>query len=87
VLGEPDGFTAVLSEPMPEEVSEELPAVSVGLSLETFHTLCVKHGKSTVAIAKAIECVPGDVGHRVKAMTPVELGVLADELGIDWRGA
>jgi len=27
------------------------------------------------------------VGPRVKAMTPVERGVLADELNIDWRTA
>jgi hypothetical protein len=85
----------VLTGPMPEAESVELPinveevadtpAVSVGLSLETFHTLCVKAGKSTVAIAKAIDCVPADVGRRVKAMSPVELAVLADELDIPWR--
>ena len=61
------------------------PAVSVGLSVETLKDLCVKAGKSTVAIAKAIECAPDLVGARVKAMSPVERGVLADELGINWR--
>ena len=66
---------------------EPTPAVSVGLSVETFRDLCVHNAKSTVKIAKAIGCEPGDVGERVKAMSPVERGVLADELGIDWRGA
>jgi hypothetical protein len=61
--------------------------VSVGLSVEAFRALCVRNGKMTQAIASAIECVPGDVAERVKSMSPVERGVLADELGIDWRGA
>jgi hypothetical protein len=61
------------------------PPISVGLSVETFRDLCVKAGKSTVAIAKAIETTPDKVGGRVKAMSPVERGVLADELGIEWR--
>lgn len=56
-----------------------------GLSVEAFKELCVKGGKSTVAIAKAIECGPDMVGARVKAMSHVERGVLADELGIEWR--
>ena len=59
--------------------------VSAGLSVESFKDLCVKSGKSTVAIAKAIECTADQVGARVKAMSPVERGVLADELDIDWR--
>jgi hypothetical protein len=81
-----DEDAVILTAAMPEEESAELPAVSVGLSLETFHTLCVKAGKSTVAIAKVIDCVPADVGRRVKAMSPDELAVLADELEIPWRG-
>lgn len=77
-------------EPMPEAESaplplEDEPAVSVGLSVETLKDLCVRNGKSTVAIAKAIGCEPDQVGARVKAMSPVERGVLADELGIEWR--
>jgi Recombination directionality factor-like len=71
---------AVFSQP-----SEATPTVSAGLSLEAFRELCFKGGKSTVAIAKAIECVPGDVGKRVLAMTHVERGVLADELKLEWR--
>ena len=66
---------------------DSTPTVSVGLSVETFRDLCVHNAKSTVRIAKAIGCAPGDVGERVKAMSPVERGVLADELNIDWRGA
>ena len=71
-----------------EELAEaiESPAVSVGLSVETLKDLCVKAGKSTVAIAKVLEVAPDLVGARVKAMSPVERGVLADELGIEWRG-
>ena len=71
----------------PLEEHDSTPTVSVGLSVETFRDLCVHNAKSTVKIAKAIGCEPGDVGERVKAMSPVERGVLADELGIDWRGA
>jgi hypothetical protein len=71
-----------------EELAEaiESPAVSVGLSVETLKDLCVKAGKSTVAIAKVLEVAPDLAGARVKAMSPVERGVLADELGIEWRG-
>lgn len=68
-----------------EEVNEGAPVVSVGLSVESFKDLCVKAAKSSVAIAKAIECTVDQVGPRVKAMSPVERGVLADELGIEWR--
>jgi hypothetical protein len=89
-------------EPIPDAVREQYvnadelaagaPAVlraevSVGLSVDTFKDLCVKGGKSSVAIAKAIECTVDQVGARVKAMSPVERGVLADELNIDWRTA
>lgn len=65
---------------------EETP-VTAGLSVEAFRELCVQAGKMTQAIANAIECVPADVKKRVEAMSPVERGVLADELGIDWRAA
>jgi len=90
------------AEPIPDEVRElyvnadEIAAgapavlraeVSAGLSVESFKDLCVKAAKSSVAIAKAIECTVDQVGPRVKAMTPVERGVLADELNIDWRTA
>ena len=68
------------------EVPPETPAVSVGLSVETLKDLCVKAGKSTVAIAKVLEVAPDLVAARVKAMSPAERGVLADELGIGWRG-
>ena len=97
---EEDGFTALMTAAPPilvtdrhdgilnaEEVAEGAPAVYVGLSVETLKDLCVKAGKSTVAIAQAIGCDVGDVGIRVKAMSPVERGVLATELGIDWGGA
>ena len=88
------------AEPIPAEVREQYvnadelaggaqpilrAEVSAGLSVESFKDLCVKSGKSTVAIAKAIECTADQVGARVKAMSPVERGVLADELDIDWR--
>jgi hypothetical protein len=63
------------------------PTASVGLSVETFRELCVTNGKMTQAIAGAIDCVPADVKKRVEGMSPVERGVLADELGIDWRTA
>ena len=66
---------------------DSTPTVSAGLSVETFRELCVRNGKMTQAIASAIECVSGDVAERVKSMSPIERGVLADELGIDWRGA
>jgi hypothetical protein len=90
------------AEPIPDEVREvyvnadELaggaPAVlrsevTAGLSVESFKDLCVKAAKSSVAIAKVIECTVDQVGPRVKAMTPVERGVLADELNIDWRAS
>ena len=94
---EDDGFTALMTAAPPilvtdrpdgilnvEEVAEGAPAVYVGLSVETLKDLCVKAGKSTVAIAKVIECGPDQVGVRVKAMSPVERGVLATELGIEW---
>ncbi len=84
------GMVMTGREPEPEEIEGEAigaPAVSVGLSVETFKDLCVKAGKSTVAIAKAIECTADQVGARVKAMSPVERAVLADELGIDWRSS
>ena len=74
-----------------DEIAAGAPAVlrsevAAGLSVESFKDLCVKAGKSSVAIAKAIECTVDQVGPRVKAMSPVERGVLADELGIEWRG-
>jgi len=68
-----------------DESSDSTPTVSVGLSLETFRDLCLKAGKSTMAIAGAIDCVPSAVGRRVLSMTPLERGALADELGIEWR--
>jgi phage recombination protein Bet len=70
-----------------DEPEDATPTVSVGLSVETLKDLCVRNGKSTVRIAKAIGCDADLVGARVKAMSPVERGVLADELDIDWRGA
>jgi hypothetical protein len=70
---------------VPDEIEGESREVPTGLSVEAFKDLCVKAGKSTVAIAKVIECGPDLVGARVKAMSPVERGVLADELGIEWR--
>lgn len=63
------------------------PTVTVGLSVEAFREICVQAGKITQALANAIECVPADVKKRVEAMSPVERGVLADELGIQWRAA
>jgi hypothetical protein len=74
-------------QPIPDANEDATPTVSVGLSVETLKDLCVKNAKSTVKIAKAIGCEPDQVGARVKSMSPVERGVLADELGIDWRGA
>ena len=64
---------------------EGAPVMSDGLSVDAFKELCIKGGKSTVAIAKAIETTPDKVGVRVKAMSDTERGVLADELNIDWR--
>jgi hypothetical protein len=69
----------------PEEVAEGAPVVAVGLSVDRFRELCMRAGKSTVAIGKVIETTADKVGARVKAMTDVERGVLADELGIEWR--
>jgi phage recombination protein Bet len=71
---EPDAADEIVGE------ATEVP----GLSVAAFKDLCVKAGKSTVAIAKVLECVPGDVASRVLGMSPVERGVLADELGIEW---
>ena len=59
--------------------------VNVGLSMETLADLCRTAGKMTSHLAGVIDCVPGDVKKRVEAMSPLERGVLADELGIDWR--
>ena len=64
---------------------EQATPVSDGLSVDAFRDLCMKAGKSTVAIGKAIETTADHVGARVKAMTDIERGVLADELGIAWR--
>ena len=75
-------------EPLAPEPDDEIVGEATeipGLSVAAFKDLCVKAGKSTVAIAKVIECVPGDVASRVLGMSPVERGVLADELGIEWR--
>ena len=72
-------------EPPMNEPPDSSPTVSIGLSIDTFRELCVKAGKMTQAIAGAIDCVPADVKKRVEAMSPVERGVLADELGIEWR--
>jgi hypothetical protein len=66
-----------------EEVAEGAPVIREGLSVDAFKELCIKGGKSTVAIAKAIETTPDKVGGRVKAMSDVERGVLADELNLD----
>ena len=95
---EDDGFTALMTAAPPilvtdrpdgilnvEEVAEGAPAVYVGLSVETLKDLCVRNGKSTVAISRVIGCDVDQVGVRVKAMSPIERGVLADELGIEWR--
>jgi hypothetical protein len=69
-----------------EEVNEgAAPVYAEGLSVEAFRDLCVKAAKSSVAIAKVIETTPDKVGARVKAMADVERGILADELGIEWR--
>lgn len=76
-----------------EEVAEGAPPVyaeppvSAGLSVETLKDLCVKAGKSTVAIAKVLEIGPDLVGARVKAMSPAERGELADAMGIPWGAA
>ena len=75
------GFPTVEEAPLPQET----PAVTAGLSLEAFRELCRMAGKGTQAIASAIECASGDVAERVKSMSPVERGVLADELKIEWR--
>jgi len=56
-----------------------------GLTVEAFKDLYVKGGKSSVVISKAIGCKVDEVGGRVKGMTAVERGVLADELNLDWR--
>jgi len=75
--------------PEPEEIAGEAievtPPVTAGLSLEAFRELCRMAGKGTQAIATAIECASADVAERVKSMSPVERGVLADELKIEWR--
>ncbi len=72
------------AETVPDEIEGESREVPTGLSVEAFKDLCIKAGKSTVAIAKVIECGPDLVGARVKAMSPVERGVLATELGLAW---
>lgn len=85
---EPDGFEATISASDAEldSLMDSMePAVSVGLSLDTFKELCVKGGVLSTRIAAAIGCEVGDMGARVKAMTPVEMGVLADELELEWR--
>ncbi len=79
ITGHPDGIVN------PEEVAEGAPVVADGLSVDRFRDLCMRAGKSSVAIAKAIETTPDKVGARVKAMSDIERGVLADELGIEWR--
>jgi len=80
IVGHPDGIVN------PEEVAEGAPAiVAEGLTVDAFRDLCMRAGKSSVAIAKVIECNVDRVGGRVKAMTDAERGVLADELGIEWR--
>jgi len=72
--------------PMTPEASEEIVVVTTpGLTVEAFKDICVRGGKSTVAIAKAIDTTPDRVGARVKGMTDVERAVLADELNLDWR--
>lgn len=85
---------AALAEPEPELEPEEIigeateaPAVSAGLSLETFRDLCMKAGKTTRHIAGALECVPADVAERVASMSLVQRGELATALGIEWRTA
>jgi len=78
---EPDGSDAEM-----DSLMDSLQgAVSVGLSLESFRERSIKGGVLSTRIAAAIGCEVGDMGARVKAMTPVELGVLADELELDWR--
>ena len=68
-----------------EEVAEGAVAIERGLTRDELKDRCVKAGKSSAAIAKVIGCNVDQVGARVSAMTDVERGVLADELGIEWR--
>ena len=82
---------ATSDEPVVDEIPGEFqeapspPVVAEGLALDAFRDLCARGGKSTVAIAKVIETTADHVGPRVKAMTDVERGVLATELGLEWR--
>lgn len=79
----PEASATILND---EEVAEGAPVLE-GLTVEAFKDLCVKGGRSSVAIGKAIGCTVDEVGGRVKGMTAVERGVLADELNLDWRAA
>ena len=80
-------------DPEPEEVEgeaveapEEPSTPATGLSLEAFVALVRAAKKTPRELASAIDCVPGDVGKRVEAMSDVERGVLATDLNLDWQG-
>jgi hypothetical protein len=75
----------LLAEPMTVEASAEAEVIPAGLSVDELKDRCVKAGKSSAAISKVIGCAVDEVGARVKHMTDTERGVLADELGIEWR--
>ncbi len=73
-----------------EEIAEGAPAVlrhREGLDLGEFAAEARKGHVLRGQLARAMGCETGAVDEKLKAMTDLERGVLADELNLDWRTA
>jgi len=61
------------------------PEPRTGLSAHALVEEAKKAGKNKAHIAEAIGCPLADITERITAMNDTERGVLADEMGLEWR--
>ena len=68
-----------------ETTEEPLAGDPDGLTAHALVDLARKAGRNKADFAAAIGCALPDVATRIELMSDIERGVLADELGLEWR--
>jgi len=76
---------AVAAVTVVESIAEPPAEPRTGLSAHALVEEAKKAGKNKAHIAEAIGCPLAEITERITAMNDTERGVLADEMGLEWR--